>query len=130
MTLFSEEEFTPEEDEIEEVDKTLEESFEQTIKDNIVELDFTFTNDQKVYWSEEEEKAVVDYLWLDESWLKNKIKWEIRESNELQREVDSYMIALYNDMIEKARHPSAKIKRDRIFKEKLEKAINKLIETR
>jgi len=94
----------------------------------IFEHDFIFTSDQKVYWTEEQERAVIDYLWLDETWLKNKIKWLLESIEKLEKKIDLSNIELYNELIEESRKSENKKKKEKIFRDKIEKPINKLVE--
>lgn len=91
----------------------------------IFEHDFTFTSEQKVYWTEEQERAVTEYLWLDETWLKNKIKWS---TSNTEKETDFLTIDLYNELIEESKLPETRKRKEKIFRDKIEKPINKIIE--
>jgi len=95
---------------------------------DVSSLDFDFSVDQKVYWTEEQEVAVIEYLWLDEVWLNNKIKWEHEGAKEFNREVDYEFVSIFKNMIEESNKPHSIIKKEKIFKEKIEKPLNKLIE--
>ncbi len=91
----------------------------------IFEHDFTFTSEQKVYWTEEQERAVIEYLWLDETWLKNKIKWAMSDP---EKEPDMLTIDLYNELIEESKNPDNRKRKEKIFRDKIEKSIKKIIE--
>lgn len=105
----------------------------EIIKEEIVEVipldfDFNFSADQKVYWAEEQERAVIEYLWLDEVWLNNKMRWEHKQAIDEDRESDQDFLALLEGLLEEAKKHHSKIKREKIFKDKIEKPLNKLIE--
>ena len=87
-----------------------------------------FKNDQKIYWSEEQELAVEDYLRMSEVWLKNKIKWETEEAKEMEREPDWDLIIELEDLIEISKEPEVEKRREKLFKDKIKHPLNKLVE--
>jgi len=89
---------------------------------------FHFKNDQKVYWGKEQEVAVEDYLRMSEVWLENRIKWELKEAKEGKRETDWDLILSIEDLIEKSKDPEVKIKREKLFRDKIDKPLSKLVE--
>lgn len=89
---------------------------------------FQFKNDQKVYWSIEQERAVEDYLKMSEVWLKNKIKWEVEESEEKGEEPNWEFILELEDLIEQSKDPEVEYIREKLFREKIDKPLSKLVE--
>lgn len=89
---------------------------------------FNFKQDQKVYWTEEQERAVEDYLKMSEVWLLNKIDWEKEEAKERKREVNWDFILQLEDLIERSKDPEVEYEREKLFREKIDRPLNKLVE--
>lgn len=104
---------------------------ENTNSENLkkfIEEDFSFNDSQKVYWTKEEEDAVVEYLWLDETWLRNKIKWEYEDSAKEGREADLDIIYTFENLAEDACRKENQDAKDKIYREKIHKPLSKLVE--
>jgi len=95
---------------------------------HFIEDDFSFSDSQKVYWTKQEEDAVVEYLWLDETWLNNKIRWEYEEATKTSRDPDLDFIFTFENLSKDASRPENKLVKDKIFRDKLEKPLSKLVE--
>lgn len=89
---------------------------------------FQFRDDQKVYWTEQQEQAVEDYLRINEVWLSNKIKWELKAAQEQGRDPNWELILELENLIEDCKNPETQLKRDEIFRKKINKPLNKLVE--
>jgi hypothetical protein len=89
---------------------------------------FHFKNDQKIYWGKEQEVAVEDYLRMSEVWLKNKVKWELEDAKDNKREPDWDLILSIEDLIEESKDPDIKRQREKIFRDKINGPLNKLVE--
>jgi len=93
-----------------------------------IEEEFSFSENQKVYWTRKEEDAIVEYLWLDETWLKNKIKWEYEEADKTGRDPNLDMIYTFENLSEDACRPENQMAKDKVFRDKIEKPLSKLVE--
>lgn len=97
-------------------------------KESFGDMDFNFTSDQKVYWHEQQEKAVVEYLWLDAIWLQNMIKWEKESAVEENREPNKDLISTFKELIECSKDPEIQHKKSEIFRKEIYKPLNELVE--
>ena len=95
---------------------------------HFIEDDFSFSDSQKFYWTKQEEDSVVEYLWLDETWLRNKIKWEYAEAKKAGRDPDLDFIFTFENLSQDASRAENKLAKDKIFRDKLEKPLAKLVE--
>lgn len=83
----------------------------------------------KIYWTEDTENAIVEFLYLNEFFYENRIKEELDDAeknkreinknfyNQMQKEIDR--VLLINDRQKK---------RDKIFRERIETPLKKLVE--
>ena len=89
---------------------------------------FVFTSDQKVYWTEEQEQAVVEFLWLDETWLRNKIKWEIEDAKRERRDPNRDILNNLEELIQEVQDPEFEDRKNKIYITRLRHPMNKLVE--
>lgn len=78
---------------------------------------------QKIYWTTDTEEAIVQYLYLDEDFLLIKLSNEYNSKNPSQE-----LIKSLEEKLDLSRTPRGKILKDKIFTEKINKPINRLIE--
>lgn len=85
-------------------------------------------NKEKKYWNEEQEEAVEQYLKMSTVWLKNKIKWELERAEEAEEDPDWELILEIEDLIEISNLPEVAYKREKLFRDKIDKPLKKLVE--
>lgn len=83
----------------------------------------------KIYWTEETEKSVMDYLFLHENFYESKIEDEIDEATKKKRDVDHEFCL---DMLQKKEklleNPYREVQREKIFRKHLDVPLRKLVE--
>jgi hypothetical protein len=85
-------------------------------------------NKEKKYWNEEQEEAVEQYLRMSTVWLENKKKWELERAEEAQDEPDWDLILELEDLIDESNSPEVANKRERLFRDKIDQPLKKLVE--
>lgn len=82
----------------------------------------------KIYWTEDTEDAIRDFLNLDVVFLERKLDKYLIERGELDESIDDGYIAEMEYKIQKAYSPEIQAKKEKIFKEKIEKPLYRLVE--
>lgn len=77
----------------------------------------------KVYWTEDTEEAIVEYLNLDYEFLNNQIEKEIKSNNP-----DYKLIDFFKGKIKETENISSNIKKQKIFRERINKPLRRLVE--
>lgn len=99
---------------------------ELKIKDNELLLD---EKSIKTYWTDETENAIIDFLYLNEFFYENRIKEEIEEAENEKRIVNKfYCNEMQRKMEEVLQIEDREIQREKIFREKIETPLRKLVE--
>ncbi len=106
-------------------------------EENLSESELVTDNDSlildeksvKTYWTDDTETGIIDFLYLNEFFYENRIKEEEDEAKENKRAVNK----TYCDEMERRKNevlliPDRVEKRERIFKEKIETPLKKLVE--
>ena len=86
----------------------------------------------KVYWTDETESAVVEFLELDYEHLSSRLKDYKKERNKnklYDPTIDDGYIALLNEKIEYSKTKEALIKKEDIFNSKIKKPLHRLVES-
>lgn len=83
---------------------------------------------QTIYWSEDTESAIVEYLKRDVGFYQEQLKQYEEEKEKEGEEPDSKVVEEYKNKIEYAKREDVVEKKSEIFKDKIEKPINKLVE--
>ncbi len=83
----------------------------------------------KTYWTDETEDAIIDFLYLNEFFYENRIKEEIEEAEKERRVVNKfYCNEMQRKMEEVLQIKDREIQREKIFREKIETPLRKLVE--
>ncbi len=83
----------------------------------------------KTYWTDETENAIIDFLYLNEFFYENRIKEEIEEAENEKRIVNKfYCNEMQRKMEEVLQIEDREIQREKIFREKIETPLRKLVE--
>lgn len=99
---------------------------ELKIKDDELLLD---EKSIKTYWTDETENAIIDFLYLNEFFYENRIKEEIEEAENEKRIVNKfYCNEMQRKMEEVLQIEDREIQREKIFREKIETPLRKLVE--
>lgn len=86
-------------------------------------------NDPKIYWTEETERSIIKFLYLNEFFFENRIKEEIEEAEKEKRPTNKE----FCERMAKKREVVLRIKdrevlREKIFKEKINTPLKRLVE--
>lgn len=83
----------------------------------------------KTYWTDETEAAIIDFLYLNEFFYENRIKEEIEESEKEKRVVNKFYCGeMQRKMEEVMQIQDREFQREKIFREKIETPLKKLVE--
>ncbi len=112
---------TPPQQEIVAVEKT-----EQQIKEDkeILELE----KKKKTYWTEDTEAAIVEFLKNDFNFYNVQIDKYIEECEKTQKEIDDVFVISLRESSEQASKPEIIFYKDKIFRDRIQKPLNKLVE--
>jgi hypothetical protein len=83
---------------------------------------------KKTYWTEDTEAAVVEFLVNDFNYYNVQIEKYIEECVRTHKTIDENHIMGLRNMAEKASASSAILYKDKVFRERIQKPLNKLIE--
>lgn len=107
-------------------------------EENLVESELKKVEDEelvldeksiKTYWTNDTEAGIVDFLYLNEFFYENRIKEEYEEAEKEKRVVNKfYCNEMQRKMEEVMQIPDRKEKREKIFREKIETPLKKLVE--
>lgn len=83
----------------------------------------------KIYWTEETEKAVMDYLFLHEKFYESKIEDEIEDAAKKKREVDhDFCMKMLDKKDALLENHYREVQREKIFRKHLDAPLQKLVE--
>lgn len=83
----------------------------------------------KTYWTDDTEAAIVDFLYLNEFFYENRIREEIEDAEKEKRVINKfYCNEMQRKMEEVLQIKDREIQREKIFRERIEKPLRKLVE--
>ena len=106
-------------------------------KDTILESDLLIEVDEsvideksvKIYWTDDTEQGIIDFLYLNEFFYENMIKQEIEEAAKQKRIVNKFYCNEMQRRMNEVVEIEDRIKtREKIFREKIETPLKKLVE--
>ncbi|MFA5067615.1 MAG: hypothetical protein WC466_06205 [Candidatus Izemoplasmatales bacterium] len=112
-------------EEIEEIDENGE-FISKKDKDDEIDIDENYI---KRYWNEETENGIIEFLYLNEFFYEARIKEEEEEAIKQDRVINKfYCNEMQRRMEELLKIPNREIQREKIFREKIEDPLKKLVE--
>ena len=83
----------------------------------------------KTYWTDDTEAAIVDFLYLNEFFYENRIREEIEDAEKEKRVINKfYCNEMQRKMEEVLQIKDREIQREKIFRERIETPLRKLVE--